>query len=255
MLTPLVTAINAPYFPGLRALYKSYLVNAGPGFEFYCIVDGDADLFARVEALGVKAIKLPKWVDVYPTSIPWPVEMPAEFADLQIPQLFPDHEKAIWIDADCIIVDSLAGLLEYEFTEPVAACDPKHANYTLGFVLENCPPALAEIKCPFTGLIIFNVPEYNRLDIMAKCAAAMTDETIVYRYGDQSVLGYVLAGNWFGLPMLWQTFAHRKKVNLSNAKILHWLAAKPWADATPYRPGSKPQTNMQTQKIWDKYGL
>jgi hypothetical protein len=33
------------------------------------------------------------------------------------------------------------------------------------------------------------------------------------------------------------------------------LAAKPWADATPYRPGSKPQTNMQTQKIWDKYGL
>jgi lipopolysaccharide biosynthesis glycosyltransferase len=241
VVTPLVTAIDKAYFPGLNALYNSYKANAGPGFDFYCIVDGDADLFARVESLGVKTIKPTKWTDDYPIGGKWTEKIPSMFADLQIPRLFPDYEKAIWIDADCIIVDSLAGLLEYDFAEPVAACDLNNRNYKLSNIVQNCPPELEEIKCPFGGLIVFNIPEWNRLDLTAKCANAMMDKSVVYKYGDQSVLSYVLLGNWFALPMLWQTFAHRVNADTQNAKILHWLGKVPW------------DSNVHNRRMWDKY--
>ena len=61
MNVPLVTAINEAYFPGLKALYNSYKANAGHGFDFHCIVDGDAELFAQVDALGVKTLKPTSW--------------------------------------------------------------------------------------------------------------------------------------------------------------------------------------------------
>jgi len=240
-MVPLITAIDDKYFPGLVAIYNSYKANAGEGFDFYCIVDGDADLFARVEDLGVKAIKPIQWTDGYPESEEWPVQIPSLFASLQIPKLFPDHEKAIWIDADCIIVDSLSGLLDHKFNEPIAACDMNNANYKLGFVLHNCPPKLSGIKFPFGGLIIFNVQEWNRLDLTAKCAESMMDKTIVFRYGDQSVLGYVLKGNWSGLPLSWQTFAHRKGVDIKNAKILHWLGCVPW------------ESEVRNKEMWEHY--
>jgi lipopolysaccharide biosynthesis glycosyltransferase len=255
VLVPLVTACNETYFPGLRALYRSYLANAGEGFDFYCIVEGDEELFAKIEELGIKTIKPTAWADVYPLSEPWPVKIKSLFADLQIPQLFPNHEKAIWIDADCLIVGSIEGLLDYEFDQPVATCFMKTFPMTLGYQLLNCPPEIANVQGPFTGLIIFNIPEWNRLGLTEKCAEAMAHKTITFKFCDQSVLGFVVLDNWFKLPMKWQTFAHRQGVTGDGAIILHWLLHKPWPGATPYRENSHCQRNMQTQQIWNRYGL
>jgi lipopolysaccharide biosynthesis glycosyltransferase len=255
MNVPLVTACNEAYFPGLRALYRSYLANAGEGFDFYCIVEGDDALFAKIEALGIKTIVPTKWADVYPLSEPWPVEIKSLFADLQIPQLFPNHEKAIWIDADCLIVDSIEELLDYEFTAPIAACRMETNPMRLGYQLLNCPPEIKDIHGPFTALIIFNIPEWNRLGLTAKCAEAMAHKTITYKFCDQSVLGYVVLKNWYGLPMKWQTFAHRQHETGDGAIILHWLLHKPWDNFAPYRDDRHKQRNAMTQKIWDKYGL
>jgi lipopolysaccharide biosynthesis glycosyltransferase len=255
MTVPLVTACNEAYFPGLRALYRSYLANAGEGFEFWCIVEGDEALFEKIEALGIKTIKPTSWADVYPLSEPWPVEIKSLFADLQIPQLFPDHEKAIWIDADCLIVDSIEELLDYEFTQPIATPSMKTYPMKLGYQLLNCPPEITDIQGPFTALIIFNIPEWNRLGLTAKCAEAMAHKTITFKFCDQSVLGYVVLDNWCKLSMKWQTFAHRQHETGDGAIILHWLLHKPWDNATPYRTDRHKQPNIMTQKIWDKYGL
>lgn len=241
MNVPLVTAIDALYFPGLNALYNSFKANAGDGFDFYCIVDGDVDLFAKVEALGITALKPVQWVDSYPTSKAWPDEIPSLFADLQIPRLFPDCERAIWLDADCIIVSSLAGLIDHAFAEPVAACSPDNERYRLGFVLEDAPGDLSGVRALFGGLLVFNIPEWNRRDITEQCAAVMVDPPVVFKYCDQSVLSYVLMGGFSILPEYWQVFANRETPIPDDAKILHYVGALPWVVRMPH------------QDIWDKY--
>lgn len=241
MVTPLVTAINRAYLPGVKALYNSYLANAGDGFEFHCIVDGDDELFDEIEAFGINTINPPKWADNYPTSDWWPEKIPSLFARLQIPRLFSDYERAIWIDADCVIVDSLAGLLDYEFTAPLAACRPSTDRYVLGDMLVNCPPHLREIAGLFAGVMIFNIPEWNRRDITGQCAEAMLDQDKGFKWADQSVLSYVLRGDFFELPMLWQTFPHRGTADIQSAKILHWLGNVPWV------------VDMRNQHLWEQY--
>jgi lipopolysaccharide biosynthesis glycosyltransferase len=191
-------------------------------------VDGDADLFARVEALGVNTIKPVAWADDYPVSAAWPEKIPSLYADLQIPRLFPEHERAVWIDADCVVVKPLTGLLEINFNQPIAACSPPGNNYTLGFVLRECPGGHKEKRSPFGGLIIFNIPEWNRRGLTEKCAEAMLNKDITFRYGDQSVLAYVLLGDFFILPLGWQTWANRKLPIPANARILHWVGVVPW---------------------------
>lgn len=228
MVVPLVTAIDEKYFPGLVALYNSYRANAGEGFEFYCIVDGDAELFGRVEALGVKTIKPTAWTEGYPVSPEWPDPIPSLFADLQIPRLFPDHERAIWIDADCVVVKPLTGLLTIDFDEPVAACSPPDNNYILDFVLRECPREHKGKRSPFGGLIIFNIHEWNKRGLTEKCAEAMLNKHIIFRYGDQSILAYVLLGDFFVLPLSWQTWANRKLPIPDSATILHWVGTVPW---------------------------
>lgn len=230
MVVPLVTAIDEKYFPGLVALYNSYKANAGDGFEFYCIVDGDAELFSRVEDLGVKALHPTEWSDDYPVSEIWPDKIPSMFADLEIPRLFPKHDRAIWIDADCVIVKPLTGLLEVEFDNPIAACSPPTHCYTLDFVLHNCPKKYADKRSPFGGLIIFNIHEWNKRGLTGKCAEAMLEKDVIFKYGDQSVLAYVLLGDFHVLDLSWQTWANRKQPIPTNAIILHWvgLNSVPW---------------------------
>ena len=237
MVVPLVTAIDEKYFPGLVAMYNSYKANAGEGFDFFCIVDGDAELFARVEALGIKTINAPAWTDSYPVSENWPEQIPSLFADLQIPRLFPNHEKAIWIDADCIIAKPLTELLDLDFDEPVAACtQPGNHCYSLDFVLRGCPKELRNLRSPNGGLVIFNVQEWNKRGLTEKCAEVMQDKNITFRYGDQSVLAYVLRGEFFALSGSLQGFPSRKdkiSAGIKGAKILHWLGGLPWSDEMP----------------------
>lgn len=241
MVVPIVTAINEVYFPGLDALYNSFKANADPRFEFWCIVDGNDELIDRVESLGVKVLTPLDWAENYPTSAWWPEKIPSLYARLQIPRLFPDRKRAIWIDADCIIMDSLTHLMEFDFTQPVAACRPNAKRYILGDMLINCPSGMRRIAGQFSGLLVFNIQVWNELDITGQCAKAMLIKNITYKWGDQSVLSYVLRGNFFKLSMKWQTFAHRVRADCSSARILHWLGDVPW------------QKKLRHDHLWHKY--
>ena len=241
MVTPLITSINRPYLPGLKALYNSYLANAGEGFEFYCIVDGDDSLFDEVRGLGINAVHLPGWAKDYPTSPAWPEKIKSLYAPLLVPVLFSEYERAIWIDADCVIVAPITGLLDYQFKQPVAACRPNKEIYILEKMAVGCDDAIGKVAGMFGGLYLFNIPEWNRLDVTAKCAEAMTDTSIVFKWAEQSVLSFVVRGNFYEIPMSWQTFAHRKSVNIKRAIILHWLGCLPWRD------------KVRNRAQWEKY--
>jgi lipopolysaccharide biosynthesis glycosyltransferase len=238
-LIPVVTAADAAYFPGVVALYNSFNQNAGPGFEFYAILYGK-EVQERGRALGINVIEPPKWETRFPTTEKWPEPSAPMYARLLVPQLFPHQPLAIWLDADCIIVQPLAGL-DMPFDEPLAAVHFNNTNYTLGFHIPNIEAHLRQIPCAFVGLMVFNVPAWRLARITDACVEVMNAETDYdFRFVVQSVLGLVLLGNYKRLPECWQAFANRQKLP-DNPRILHWVGALPWVQQMPH------------QGIWNQY--
>jgi lipopolysaccharide biosynthesis glycosyltransferase len=229
-MIPVVTAADAGYFAGVVALYKSFLLNAGPGFEFYAMLYGEDVQAAGIE-LGMNVIVPPVWESRFPTTEKWPEPSEPMYARLLVPMLF--QNRAIWIDADCVILEPLAPLALMDFRQPLAAVHFKNERYRLGFHIPNIEEHLADIPCPFTGLIVFNVPAWRDARITEKCVEWMNSEADYdFRFVVQSVLGLVLEGDYHHLPQCWQVFANRKDLP-EDARILHWVGALPWRDEMP----------------------
>ena len=240
MVTPVVTAADAAYFPGVVALFNSFKRNAGPGFEFHAILYGD-DIQAKGRALGMKVIVPPEWKTTFPTSSYWPEPSAPMYARLLISGLFKDRERAIWLDADCVIEQPLAELAEMKFSQALAAVYFKTENYTLGFHISDIPQNLMAIRVPFTGLMVFNIKVWNAAQITERCVSAMNADAYDYKFAVQSVLGLVLMGAFHRLPYCWQVFAGRKEPLPSDRRILHWVGSLPWRD------------NSQHKDIWEAY--
>jgi len=183
----------------------------------------------------------PAWNVNYPTSRDWPEPTLASYVRLLVPTLFARFRRAIWIDADCVIIKPLAPLADLEFHQPVAAVYFSGVNYRLDFQAVGVPPELGAVRCTFNGLLVFNVAEWNRQEITEKCAAA-THEKLTFRFVDQSVLGYVLRGRFHRLDMRWSWFANRGELVIpKDAKVLHWPGGLPWAQ------------NLPNRELWARY--
>lgn len=231
-MIPIITAVTANYFPGLIALRNSLVANAGIDYKLHCIVFGDEALTERIEAAGVTAIPDPQWSARYPTSERWPEPVPSSFSRLYVPRLFPDCERAIWLDSDCVVVRSLEPLTQMRFAQPVATVFINNERYELLFNVTNLPPELHRIRATFNGLLVYNIAEWNRQGITERCREVMEADTdLIFRYIDQSVLSYVLRGNFHRLGLEWQHFANRKTEISPAARVLHWVGGKgnaPW---------------------------
>lgn len=227
-MIPVVTAATPDYFPGVRALAASF-ENAGPGFRLYCICYGD--LADDCREIGVEPIEPVDWAEQYPGSDIWAEGPPASYSRLNVPRMFPGHDRVIWLDADAIIRGPLTELAELRFEEPVATVFRADKNFSLAFQVRGIlAPGIRGIRCTCNGLMVFNVPEWNRLGVTEQCAKAMARDDLVFRYVDQSVLSYVLMDNWYRLDHRWICFANRIRPDHIDAPILVWAGGVPWRD-------------------------
>ena len=239
-MIPVVTAADAAYFPGVVALFNSFKQNAGPGVEFHAILYG-AEIQQQGRALGMNVIQPPKWETQFPTTAKWPEPSAPMYARLLVPQLFPDCYRAIWLDADCIVIESLAELADMAFDQPMAGVHFNSVNYTLGFHIPNLKGIDRVVRVPFTGIMVFNVPVWRDHCITEQCVKVMNaGMDYDFRFVVQSVLGLVLMGSYHRLDYKWNVFANRKELP-PNPRILHWVGALPWVEKMPH------------QEIWDQY--
>lgn len=236
-MIPLVTSINRAYLPGLKALANSFHANAGDKFTLFCIVHGDKELFSEVADLGVLAYHPTDWAEQYPTSGRWPDTCPAMYSRLQIPSYCSGVKKAVWIDADCVITQSLDELAEIDFDEPIAAIQYLNDRYTLNF---HIPEIESKVNVPFSGLIVFNIPKWHELELSQKCREIMRRDDLTFEFAVQSVLALAVKDNYFPLDHKWQAFANRKTIP-NDARILHWVGGLPWRD------------EMNNKHIWQEY--
>jgi lipopolysaccharide biosynthesis glycosyltransferase len=233
----LVTAIDEAYLPGLIALHNSIKANS-PGTPLACMVYGDEGLCSRVESRGIDVIRNPIIDAELPVTKLWPVGNPAMYARLLIPKYY--HSPVAWIDADCIVLRPLDELETIKFDQPVAAV--RTSTTTLGQQVDGLK-FCHDTHALFAGLLIYNTHSWWDMDVTYKCMEAMK-ENLDFKYAVQSVLSYILMGNFHELPYKWQVFANREetdKTMIDMAMILHYVGDLPW------------KNKMRNQEIWERY--
>lgn len=218
----IVTSIDANFLPALKALHNSLLQHS-PDTPLACLTYGDEALKDEVEALGIEVHHNLDVTDNLPPGESAPTDCRPVYARLMMPLLY---DECIYMDADQIVLGDLTELFELRFSEPVAAVRDPH-NTKQSVIGMNVPDSHAV----YSGLLVFNVDEWRRLDLTKKCFDLMNNSPdVVFRFADQSVLNVVLNGNFHKLSNKWQGFANRIKTNPRHHNILHWHGReiKPW---------------------------
>lgn len=229
-----VTAIDDKYLPGLYALHNSIKENANE-CTLSCMVYGDYSLARDVSELGINVIHNPPIGADIPKCGRWSEPVKATWSKFIVPKLF--NEDILWVDADAIVLNK---------SEPIEFDEPVGATNTEQYTLDGAVGGLKEgHKKPVlqAGMLYFNVKRWNELEITERCYEAMR-LPYDYKYVDQSVLSYVLMGNFHRLPDYWHILANRRHYRddeLRTFKIFHYNGRNPW------------QEKLRNQEIWNKY--
>lgn len=252
------TACNDAYIPGAIALFKSFRqTNHG---RFVVLFDGDDP--SSMERLGMEVIVRPH-IDL--PRIPKTDNRPDEVADVHcyrfaVPEL-TSGDRAIYIDADALVVKDLAPLWELKFENPVAATQSNArlrqeivcTDETM-FRIERLN-AVPEGYGFISSLMIFNIPEWNRQNIMDKCKDIVQNAPFHFKTGDQALLNWALLKNWHQLPITAQAHVGRRESLSFPAKdifVRHFLGTNPW-DEIPEHLQPYEHFKLQAREEWQRY--
>ncbi len=231
----IVTSIDEKFLPGLIALHNSIKRNS-PDTPLACFTYGDNALADRVRDLDIKVHHNVDINSYLPPGDGTEEGCQPMYARLLAPRFY---DKCVWMDADQIVQGDLTELFELDFSEPIAAvADTYNAQRSIiGIELEEVPAIMS-------GLMVFNVPEWKRLNLFEKCLRLMGMKDVEFRFVVQSVLNVALNGNFHRLHSKWQGFANRQQTNAYVYKVLHWhgRVRKPWT-----------HPDMPNAVIWRQY--
>lgn len=251
-MTPIVTSCDESYFPGLVALYNSYLENSRDGFSFHALLTGSEAFAERVRALGIDVILNPEFPsDNYPTSSYYPEAKPAMYTNLLMPDLFPG-EKSIHIDVDSLILQNLQPLVDVDQGDKVLAatrCNaPRSKNYQPVNRIEGAGYG------PMTSLMVFNHEPWKRKRVLDRFVETMQRRDIDWRMIGQGVLHKVVQDDWHELP--WATQAHAGHDTYWTACskdifTLHFMGTKPWNEFS--NPVFITERKLKLRELWQTY--
>jgi lipopolysaccharide biosynthesis glycosyltransferase len=234
---------------GARALRNSWVKNSPHGFDFHVIGYGDEAFERELRDEFDNVIFNPDIGANLPCSYKCTTPNPAMYARLLIPELYSDHERSIYIDADAVILKPLDGL---------AALDMK--NYPVAGIPSWCPIEKEVIGHPpgqfgiMTALMVFNHSAWIAKDILNQCRKAMDEEPYHFKTVVQAVMQYVLKKDWLALHKFAQVqYGHATTVKeINNAYVLHFAGTNPWE---PYPAEWPPQPKYKDdfRALWASY--
>ena len=247
------TACNTRYIPGAIALHNSFRRHCRG--RFVVLFDGDDP--SPLESRGMEVVVRPdSGLPVIPKTENRPDHTAAVHCyRFAIPEL-AEGDRAIYIDADALIVQDLQPLFDLAFDEPVAATlsnSPIEKEIT-------GPGAPRGLTGFISSLMIFNIPEWHRQGVMEACRRALM-QSLSFKTGDQALLNYALLNNWHRLPIETQCHVGHDTIRLyppEKVFLWHFLGTNPWEevpqellDIDPrYAPGGSKQVARQE---WRKY--
>lgn len=147
-----------------------------------------------------------------------------------IPRLFPQYDKAIYIDADTILTGDIGELYDIDLDDKVMAArvDPKVAAVPefVGYV-ENALdiPAKEYVN---SGVLLMDLRKLRKLHYITKMTDLMKEFDASLVAPDQDYLNVILKGKVMHLPAVWNA-QFGKEMGAKGVKLLHFnLGRKPW---------------------------
>lgn len=250
MKIAIVTSADEKFIPAVLAMYNSVQKNANVEADFHLLAHGNSLAFSALPT--AIQVHLNKETIASPTSPNWPEKLPAMYSRLLIPKLLTEYDRAVYIDADCLVLDSLQELFNIDLEEyACAGCLPGGPHNPVGtnylpyqFVNEQEYSSLKYIKAIQSGVVLFDIKQWNKLNLSSAVDEILLSD-IKFKFVVQGVLGYALLGNFKVLDYKWNYYTNwaRIKGSLADINILHFVGnKKPWNYPT-----------MDYQSLWASY--
>lgn len=248
MKTCIVTGCDIKYLPGVKALYNSLVQNGNTDCDFYLLAHGDPADFTDL-AEGIKCIFNQETV-TSPKGGEWVSEIPAMYSRVLIPRIFGEYDRAVWLDADTIVLKDINPLLDIDMEgKPCAASLPAYMDKTLNtmaYQLEepNKYPEVKDLTSLQAGVVVFDIAEWHKRDLDTVIDNLLQGD-VKFKFVVQGLMGMAMAGDFKVLPYTWNCYSNwANKVGISNIGILHFVggaAQSPWSH------------NMLHVDIWRQY--
>lgn len=151
---------------------------------------------------------------------------------LFIPNLYPQYDKALYLDCDIVILDDIANLYQIDMGDNLVAAAPDDVIQTIKVFQDYVEKVVgvADHRNYFNaGILLMNLDELRKFKFQEKFIYSLGKITFSVAQ-DQDYLNRLCKGrvklldkNWNRMPIT------RDKVKPSDVKLVHYnLAFKPW---------------------------
>ena len=169
-----------------------------------------------------------------PLSLHYTAEV---YIRLWIGELFPEYDRAIYLDPDLIVLGNVMDLWKTDLGDSVLGAVPTPGS-TRPKIL-----GLPEGSLYFnSGVILFDLDRWRRMQCKERCLEHIQNHPEMIFEADQDVLNFCLASEWLPLPYKWnvinpfyflsydlQMTAEEIDQIRRDAKIIHFNGhSKPW---------------------------
>lgn len=250
----IVAAADNRYALPLAVLLRSIQIHCSdPESLRFCVLDmglSEANRQRVARAVDLVATTRLQWLSIEPqrfADLPLREHLtPAIYARLLIPDLLPKSTKALYFDADIIVVDDVVKLWNALSPEDLlcAVQDPGAplVSSELGLANYRELGLSPQTKYFNSGVLAINLERFRTEGLGRQALDYVRRHRETIHFPDQDALNAVVAGRWRPLPRRWNFMllpdARQEWPGLDDISVLHFVWTKPWFyDCThPARP-------------------
>lgn len=150
---------------------------------------------------------------------------------LFIPAMFPEFDKAIYIDSDVVVSGDLAELYDMELDDNYIAACPDHSIEDVEPLVRYTMDAVGMERGNYinSGVLLMNLKALREKSFEKHFLNLLNTYHLDCIAPDQDYLNALCNGKILYLPECWDAMPNENKTPLSDAKIIHYnLFSKPW---------------------------
>ena len=154
------------------------------------------------------------------------------FYRLFIPELFPEYDKAVYLDADTIVNTDIADLYNLDIGDNMFASAP---DLSIRFMpplqkyISECQGILPTDKYINNGVILFDTKKFRDKKFVDRFIHLLTTYQVFTIDPDQSYMNEICEDQIYHLEKEWDAMPNENMAEFENPKIVHYnLFYKPW---------------------------